>query len=71
VREYNNESPHCLNFLYRCNIKEDLKHVKSAPIYIGEDVLIGMNCQILKGVLWEQDLLEQEMLSRLTYPQIA
>lgn len=41
---------HSLGFLSRRNPAEDCKYVKSAPIIIGDDVFIGANCYIGKGV---------------------
>ena len=41
---------HSLNYLDRRNLSTDMKLSKNAPIEIGDDVMIGMNCLILKGV---------------------
>lgn len=41
---------HSTNYLFRRNPKDDAKNVKSAPIKIGEDVFVGANCYIGKGV---------------------
>lgn len=42
---------HSLNFQDRRNIANDMKNKKNKPIVIGDDVLIGANCIILKGVV--------------------
>lgn len=41
---------HSLYYLDRRNINIDLQKKRNSPIEIGDDVLIGMNCMILKGV---------------------
>ncbi len=41
---------HSLNYLDRRDIYIDLQNKSNSPIEIGNDVLIGMNCMILKGV---------------------
>lgn len=41
---------HSLDWQARRNIATDLKSKKDAPIVIEDDVMIGMNCLILKGV---------------------
>ena len=41
---------HSLNYIDRRNITIDLSKKKNSPIEIGNDVLIGVNCVILKGV---------------------
>ncbi len=41
---------HSCNFLHRRKGGEDYKHVKSDPVIIEDDVFIGMNSIILKGV---------------------
>ena len=41
---------HSLNYLERRVPSIDQKHKKSSPIIIGDDVLIGTRCIILKGV---------------------
>lgn len=41
---------HSLDYLDRRNFATDMKAKKDMPILIGDDVLIGANCLILKGV---------------------
>ena len=41
---------HSLNFELRRNRADELGDIASAPIVIGDDVLIGTGCYILKGV---------------------
>ena len=41
---------HSMNYLDRRKRKTDFANKKDRPIVIGNDVLIGMNCIILKGV---------------------
>lgn len=41
---------HALNYCIRRKPKEDMKLKCSAPVVIEDDVLIGMDCIILKGV---------------------
>ena len=41
---------HSLYYIDRRDIIEDMSNKKNAPIIIGNDVLIGANCIILKGV---------------------
>lgn len=41
---------HSLDYLKRRNIVDDLSNKNDSPIVIGDDVLIGANCIILKGV---------------------
>lgn len=41
---------HSTNYLLRRNPKDDAKNVNAAPITIGDDVFIGANCYIGKGV---------------------
>ena len=42
---------HCLNHTIRRNNITDTKNAQSSPIIIGDDVLIGTRCIILKGVV--------------------
>ena len=41
---------HSINFEHRRTLSIDKHHKHDAPIVIEDDVLIGMNCMILKGV---------------------
>lgn len=41
---------HSMNYLDRRDIHNDMANKKDKPVSIGNDVLIGMNCMILKGV---------------------
>ena len=41
---------HSLQWMDRREITHDVAHKKCAPIVIDDDVMIGMNCLILKGV---------------------
>lgn len=41
---------HSLDYLKRRNLVDDLSNKNDSPIVIGDDVLIGANCIILKGV---------------------
>ena len=41
---------HSLNYFERRDMKNDAVHAKTSPIYIGDDVFIGANCIINKGV---------------------
>lgn len=41
---------HSLSYVHRRNIKEDMQNKKDSPIKIEDDVLIGANSIILKGV---------------------
>jgi len=49
VRIYDNDF-HALDPILRRNPVEDRGHIKSRPVIIGDDVLIGTNAIILKGV---------------------
>lgn len=42
---------HSLNYLDRRNITTDMRNKKNSPIIIGDDVLIGVNSIVLKGVV--------------------
>ena len=41
---------HSLDYKHRRELKQDMMHKKNSSIVINDDVLIGMNCIILKGV---------------------
>ena len=41
---------HALDYDARCDVQTDVAHKASSPILIGDDVLIGARCIILKGV---------------------
>jgi acetyltransferase-like isoleucine patch superfamily enzyme len=41
---------HSLNYIYRRDLKTDQKNKNNAPVTIEDDVLIGSNCIVLKGV---------------------
>ncbi len=41
---------HSMNYRDRRDIQKDLEGTKSIPVTIGDDVFIGNQCQILKGV---------------------
>lgn len=41
---------HSMNWFDRRDIRTDIANKKDRPVTIGDDVLIGMNCIILKGV---------------------
>jgi acetyltransferase-like isoleucine patch superfamily enzyme len=41
---------HSLNYLHRRDVRSDSEHCKSESVYIGDDVFIGTNSIILKGV---------------------
>jgi len=49
VRIFDNDF-HALDPLIRRNPIEDRGHIKSRPVVIGDDALIGANAMILKGV---------------------
>jgi len=49
VRIFDNDF-HALDAIYRRNPSDDRSHIKSRPIVIGDDVLVGANSIILKGV---------------------
>lgn len=41
---------HSINYKYRISQKQDILHKKNLPVHIGENVFIGMDSIILKGV---------------------
>lgn len=49
VRIFDNDF-HALDSILRRNPVEDRRHINSQPVFIGDDVLIGANATILKGV---------------------
>ncbi len=42
---------HSLYYIYRRDLNQDMLNTKTAPISIGDDVFIGANCIINKGII--------------------
>ena len=49
VRIFDNDF-HSLDFSVRRNPEEDRRHIRSAPVTLGDGVFVGANAMILKGV---------------------